>query len=61
MPRKSVEPLVTKVVRLPQSMADRVDLLLLDPVRGKVQYGAFNSLMIRLLNEWLTNDRGTKP
>ena len=34
-------------------LAAQVELLLLDPMREKVRYGARGKLMEQLLNEWL--------
>ena len=43
-------------IRIPKSLHDPITLLLCDPVTGKVEYGAMNSLVERLLREWLDRE-----
>lgn len=40
-------------IELPESLATKVDLLLTDPLTGKVKYGARTQLFEQLLREWL--------
>lgn len=42
---------------LPLSLAAEVELLLLDPLREKVKYGARNELIEKLLREWLEKQK----
>ena len=51
------EPRVQWKLYLPASIAAEVELLLLDPMREKVKYGARNELVETLLKEWLTAQR----
>ena len=47
------EPRVAWKVYLPQQLAAQVELLLLDPMREKVKYGARNELLEGLLRDWI--------
>jgi hypothetical protein len=51
--RKNVEDTVQIVVRIPVSMKAQIDLILLDPVMGKMKYGSFTKLMIVLLRQFI--------
>lgn len=52
---KRSEQTVARKVYLPQSLAGRIDLLLVDDMRRKPRYGAFSQLVTKLLNEYLHN------
>ena len=47
------EPLRHWHITLPESLANRVDLLLIDPLSGRVKYGSRSGLVERLLREHL--------
>ena len=51
------EPRVAWKVYLPQNLAAEIELLLLDPMREKIRYGARNELLERLLREWILEQR----
>jgi metal-responsive CopG/Arc/MetJ family transcriptional regulator len=44
---------------LPIDMAADLDLLLFDPVRGKVQYGARSHLIKELLRPWIAEKKAS--
>lgn len=47
------EPRVRVEVLIPDSIDAQVRLLLLDPVRGQLKYGAYSRLVTELLRRWL--------
>ena len=51
------EPRVAWKIYLPQQLAAQVELLLLDPMREKVKYGARNELLEGLLRDWLERQK----
>ena len=51
IPRKS------RIVYLPEDLNAEVDLLLMDPLKQKIQYGSFTNLIERLLREWVDGQR----
>lgn len=51
------EPRVAWKIYLPQSLAAQIELLLLDPMREKVKYGARNELLEQLLRDWFERQR----
>ena len=54
MPRRAnAEPSVSRHVNIRQTISARVDLLLMDPVKGRPRYGAFSSLVEQLLSKHL--------
>lgn len=62
MPRKvgrpaSPVPTIDWKCYIPLPIAAKVDLLLLDPVRGTTRYGMRSALVTQLLLQWL-NERG---
>jgi len=42
------------------SLANRVDFYILDPMTGRVEYGARNALLERLLRDWLRAKGGAE-
>ena len=52
MPKLTV-PRIEYKIRLPVTLGTKIDLLLMDPLTGKRKYGALNSLVERLLSEWV--------
>jgi len=38
---------------IPETLSDTVDLILLDPARNRVTYGAKSALIEHLLTEWV--------
>lgn len=44
---------VGRKVRLPEPLDQKVHLLLLDPLRGRVRSGAWTQLMTSLLQRWV--------
>lgn len=54
MPRRKFSDTRHQItVQLPESVLAPIDLLLLDPVKGKVKFGARSALITRLLREYL--------
>lgn len=51
------EPRAEWKVYLPSSLAAEVELLLIDPLREKVKYGARNELLEKLLRDWLQKEK----
>ncbi len=51
-PRKIDTP-QQRIVRLPASVSARLDALLWSDVEGRVPYGAFQTLITRLVEDWL--------
>lgn len=51
--RKNAEETVAIIVRVPVSLKAQIDLVLLDPVMGKMKYGSLTKLMVALLRQWL--------
>lgn len=52
--RKShTDPPVEIKVHVPTSVIGKVELALVDPVRGKPTYGSRSKLITRLLRDWL--------
>ena len=43
--------------RIPEPLADEVDLLLLNPTTGTVAFGARSALLTRLLRRWVAELR----
>lgn len=54
--RKLIDRPVGFHVRVPGSVYRKVHTLLLDPRKGRVEYGAMNALITRLLREWLERE-----
>lgn len=52
-----VEPRVQWKVYLPVTVASETELLLIDPLREKVRYGARNDLIVQLLGKWLEDEK----
>jgi metal-responsive CopG/Arc/MetJ family transcriptional regulator len=42
---------------IPEDLAAEVDLLLMDPLRAKAEYGARSELLIQLLRAWMAERR----
>ena len=60
MPRhKHADPPVKILVSLPSSLVAKLDLLLIDPVRGKPKYAQRSRLIRRLLREYVEQRTGT--
>lgn len=54
MPRpKRAIPFVTKEISLPPELVARVDLELYSKLEDRVPQGAWQSLLVKLLNQWL--------
>ena len=53
MPRKLLEPRATLEISLPQSLKVRIDLLCMDKLRGKPDYGKRSALIQQLLVQYL--------
>ena len=54
MPRpKKTNPTVRRTVYIPEELDRKVELLLLDPVKGRAKFGAWSDLMTRLIREWV--------
>jgi hypothetical protein len=49
---KRAERTIAKKVYLPEGLAGKIDLLLVDEMRRKPKYGAFSQLVTKLLNEY---------
>ena len=52
--RTRADPPVTIKVNLPRSIVLALDGALYDPVRGKPKYAARSTLILSLVQEWLT-------
>lgn len=48
-------------VMIPSELALRVELMLMDPVRGKPTYGARSILITQLLTDYLNSKEATCP
>ena len=58
MPReRHTDPPKEVNLSLPTSLVDEVDLLLFNPTRGKLRYGARSKLIAGLLRQWLNAQR----
>lgn len=44
-------------IRIKEDLHRKVSLLLLDPMTGKIEYGAMNHLVEQLLGEWVDKMR----
>lgn len=55
-PRSPIE-MTDKKLSLPLDLTRQVDSLLLDPLYGKPQAGAWSDLVSRLLTDWLDRQR----
>lgn len=51
--RPHLDPPVEWKVTIPTSVAQRVEIALVDPARGKPRFGARAQLITQLLREWL--------
>ncbi len=51
---------IETIVSIPPEVLASVDLLLWDPLRNKIRYGARSALIVSLLRTWL-RDRETAP
>jgi hypothetical protein len=51
--RKRSDRPVPKRILIPQSVIDKVDAQLVDPIAGKPEYGAYSKLVTSLLIRWL--------
>lgn len=54
--RASNRPYVRWLVNIDKATAERIDLLLLDPLAGRTAYGARSALINQLLNEYLDQE-----
>jgi len=54
MPRKKkLIPSKPKTIQIPEDVYNRVELLLMNPSRGKAEFGAWSDLITSLLREWV--------
>lgn len=56
MPRGKVshlDPPIKWRVNIPESIAAKVELMLLNPLTGDIRYGARSDLITKLLKQWL--------
>lgn len=53
--RKQGPPLTHLQVYVTTDLTNKVDLLLMDPARKRVKYGARSALISQLLQEWVDN------
>ena len=61
MPRpRNIDTPQQIAVNVPQSIIERVDLLLTDPNTGRLHYGARSALITDLLRQWLAEQEHTK-
>lgn len=56
--RKYTDKRVREVLSIPESVLCKVELLLFDPMKGKVQHGAKSALVTQLLREWVAKQTG---
>lgn len=59
--KANVVPSVQWLLHVPVTIAAKVDLILKDPVRDKVKYGARGELLVMLLERWLTEQLQSVP
>ena len=50
-------PRKARIIYLPTDLSAEIDLLLCDPLRGKIQYGAFTTLAENLFRQWVDAQR----
>lgn len=55
--KRHYDPPVEFRAKIPQSLHERVQEELADPVTGKPSYGSQSKLLQRLLREWLNGER----
>jgi len=55
--KKHAVPCTDWVLSIPVDIANKIDLILHDPVTGKTQYGARSKLVQSLLHQWLETQR----
>lgn len=55
MKHKKTDRPQAKEVQIPKSVKDKVDALLLDPLSGRPEFGAWSKLVTALLRVWLEN------
>lgn len=60
MPRNKYLPTVRREIYLPTDLAEVLELLLLDPVKGKARYGSINTYINSLIRDDLRK-RGILP
>ena len=53
MSRRKTDPSVEWKLYIPLSLAAKIELLLLDPTRQKVRFGARSQLIASLLAQWV--------
>jgi hypothetical protein len=51
-PKKTIER-VRRTVYIPETLDRKVELLLMDPSKGKAKYGAWSDLTTALLRKWV--------
>jgi hypothetical protein len=56
-PRNTIPNAPARIVRLPITLDAEIELLLTDPTKQKIEYGAFNGLVTQLLSEWVEEKR----
>lgn len=59
--KANVVPSVQWLLYVPVTLAARVDLILKDPVRDKVKYGARGELLVQLLERWIKEQTASLP
>ena len=63
MPRPGRRTLTKKPItikaNIPEDLYMKVRLLLLNPVKGKIKYGAMSSLIQKLLTTWVKSEIGS--
>jgi hypothetical protein len=50
-------PTKSRICYLPEDLSAEVDMLLADPLKQKVMYGSFSSLVSTLLRQWVDERR----
>ena len=50
---KKTDPTVEVKIRVPSSLAARLELYIFDPIRKRASYGVRSTIFVNLLREWL--------
>jgi len=57
--KPSLEKTIPWHIEVPEDLAVKVDLLITNPLTGKVKYGERKKLVLRLLRQWLAEQVGS--
>lgn len=54
-------PAVKVTIHIPEDVYNRLHLIFLDSMSGRIGYGKLGSLITMLLRQWLNNERQIMP